>query len=99
MTEKLTTMPEIIAFPDDEHDNYHIEIKLTGAEKDTINLRMHEDSFFIKAESDNYIYLGSYAVCCEINPKKAKAVYNNGLLKVDVPFKDSMEGALEIKIE
>jgi HSP20 family protein len=99
MTEKLTIMPEIIAFADDDHDNYHIEIKLTGAEKGTIKLRMHEDSFFIKAESDNYIYLGSYAVCCEINPNKAKAAYNNGLLKIDVPFKDPMEGALEIKIE
>ncbi len=99
MSEKMIRMPEIVAWADDEHDNYHIEIKLPGIDREAIKLKMHEDSFFIKGESEDTVFIGSYAVCCEISPQKAKANYKNGLLKVDVPFKDPMEGAVDVTIE
>ncbi len=97
--DKLTLMPEIVAWANDEKENYHIEIKLPGVEKDTIKLKMHEDSFFIKGESESTNYVGSFALCCDVTPEKAKAEYKNGLLKIDIPFKDPMEGAIDIKIE
>ncbi len=86
-------------FPNDEHDTYLIEIQLPGVEKDTIKLKMHEDSFFIKGETDDTVYLGSYAVCCPIEPEKATAIYKNGLLKVNVPFKEEEFHTVEVKIE
>jgi HSP20 family molecular chaperone IbpA len=97
--DKVILMPEITSWADDEHNGYHIEIKLPGVEKDAIKLKMHEDSFFIKGETEETVYIGSYPVCCEISPEKAKATYKNGLLKVDVPFQDPMEGAIDVKIE
>lgn len=97
--EKYVVAPEICAWADDEHDNYHIEITMPGVEKDTINLKMHEDSFFIKGETDNTIYVGSYAICCPVTAAKSKAIYKNGILKVDVPFKDHLEGAVDVPIE
>lgn len=97
--EKLILTPELCAWADDEHYKYRIEIKLPGVEKDSINLKMHEDSFFIKGETESTVFIGSYAICCEVEPNKAKAIYKNGLLKVEVPFKDSMEGAVDVKIE
>ena len=97
--EKYVVSPDICAWADDEQDKYHIEITMTGVEKDTIILKMHEDSFFIKGETDNTVYVGSYAICCPVSADKSKAIYKNGILKVDVPFKDRMEGAIDVPIE
>jgi HSP20 family protein len=97
--EKYVVSPVICAWADDEHDIYHIEITMPGVEKNTIILKMHEDSFFVKGETDNTVYVGSYAICCPVSAEKSKAIYNNGILKVDAPFKDHMEGAVEVPIE
>ncbi|MFX1392564.1 MAG: Hsp20/alpha crystallin family protein [Promethearchaeota archaeon] len=97
--EKLYESPNVCMWPDDNHNNYHIEIELPGVDKESIKLKMHEDSFFIKAETDDIVYIGSYAVCCEIVPEKAKAEYKNGLLKIDVPFKEPEYHSIDITIE
>lgn len=97
--EKLIVSPNTWMWPDDDHVNYHIEIELPGAEKESISLKMHEDSFFIKAETEDTVFVGSYTVCCEIDPEKAVAKYKNGLLKVDVPFKEEEFHSVKIKIE
>ena len=97
--EKYYESPNVCMWPDDTSENYHIEIELPGVERESISLKMHEDSFFIKGETDDTIYIGSYAVCCEIEPEKAKAEYKNGLLKVDVPFKVPEYHSVDIKIE
>ena len=97
--EKIITSPNTCMWPDDAHENYHIEIELPGVDKESISLKMHEDSFFIKGETEDTVYIGSYAVCCEIEPNKAKAVYKNGLLKIDVPFKYDEFKSIDVKIE
>jgi len=97
--EKFVLSPEVCAWADDENENYHIEITLPGVEKDTINLKIHEDSFFIKGETDNTIYVGSYVICCPVKAEETKAVYKNGILKIDVPFQNPMEKAIDVKIE
>jgi HSP20 family molecular chaperone IbpA len=97
--EKTYVSPDICMWPNDNHDTYQIEITLPGVEKDTIKLKMHEDSFFIKGESDNIIYIGSYAVCCPVDAKKAKAKYKEGLLRVEVPFKQPEFHSVDVNID
>ncbi|MFX1572117.1 MAG: Hsp20/alpha crystallin family protein [Promethearchaeota archaeon] len=97
--DKLLTSPEMCAWADDEHSTYKIEIQLPGVEKDTIKLKMHDDSFFIKGETEDTIYIGTYAVCCPIKPEEAKASYKNGLLKVEVPFQEPEFHSVEVNIE
>jgi HSP20 family protein len=97
--EKFVMSPEVCAWADDEKDNYHIEITMPGVEKDTIKLKLHEDSFFVKGETDNTVYVGSYVICCPVKPGETKAEYKNGILKIDVPFKDPIEDAVDVKIE
>jgi HSP20 family molecular chaperone IbpA len=97
--EKMIISPTLCAWADDENENYHIEVELPGAEKESITMKMHEDSFFLKAETENTVYIGSYAICCPVKAEKAKATYKNGLLKVDVPFKSPLEDAIDISIE
>jgi HSP20 family molecular chaperone IbpA len=99
MQEKFLRSPEICAWADDESDTYHIEVTLPGVEKDTIKLKVHEDSFFISGETDNTVYVGSYAICCPVKPEESKASYKNGILKLDIPFKNPMEDAIDVKVE
>ncbi len=97
--EKYLISPEVCSWADDEDNIYKIEIQLPGVEKGTINLKMHDDSFFIKGETEDTIYIGSYTVCCPIKPEEAKAIYKNGLLKIEVPFKEPEFHSIEIEIE
>ncbi|MFX1489733.1 MAG: Hsp20/alpha crystallin family protein, partial [Promethearchaeota archaeon] len=75
------------------------EIQLPGVEKDTIKLKMHDDSFFIKGETEDTIYIGSYSMCCPVKPEEAKATYKEGLLKIEVPFKESEYHSVDVKID
>jgi len=96
---KFVTSPDVCSWADDESENYHFEITMPGVEKETIKLKIHEDSFFVSGETENTIYVGSYAICCPIKPEKTKAIYKNGILKIDAPFKDPLEDAVDVKIE
>ncbi len=89
--EKRIISPNMCSWLDDEHNTSHIEIELPGVEKDTIKLRMHEDSFFISGETEQIRYIGSYSLCCPVIPENAKATYKEGLLTFDVPFKTKFE--------
>ncbi len=97
--EKIMFSPSVCSYADDETTSYKIEIQLPGVEKDTIKLKMHDDSFFIKGETEDTIYIGTYAICCPVKPEEAKATYNQGLLKIDVPFKEEDYKSIDIKIE
>jgi HSP20 family molecular chaperone IbpA len=97
--EKFVSSPDVCSWADDETENYHFEITMPGVEKDTIKLKVHEDSFFVKGETENTVYVGSYAICCPVKAEESKAVYKNGILKIDIPFKDPMEDAVEVPIE
>lgn len=97
--DKFLMSPEICSWADDESETYKIEIQLPGVEKDSIKLKMHDDSFFIKGETEDTIYIGSYPICCPVKPEEAKAVYHQGLLKIEVPFKEPEYKSVEITID
>src|SRR4030042_5956725 len=96
--QKIT--PNVCAYPsDDEHNQLHIEIELPGVKKEDIKFKLHEDSFYIHATKGDIEYVGSYAVCCPVKPARAKAKYEEGLLIVDVPYKEPFEDAGDVEIE
>ncbi|MGC8839704.1 MAG: nitroreductase family protein [Anaerolineae bacterium] len=99
--EKIRVAPEVCAFVDDDHTTLTLEISLPGVEKDSINLRMHADSFALSAprQGTNIEYVAAVAFCCPVKPEEAEAVYENGLLRVVVPFRDLMEDAVKIPVK
>jgi len=97
--DKFVISPEVCSWADDEEEIYKIEIQLPGVDKENIRLKMHEDSFFVKGETEDTIYIGSYGICCPVEPDKTKAVYHQGLLKIEVPFKESVYHSVDVKIE
>ncbi len=59
--ERIILSPNIYGFADDEELIYHIEVELPGVDKENMSLKMLEDSFYIRGETENAIYVGSYA--------------------------------------
>jgi len=91
--------PQICAYSDNKEKNLNIEIELPGVKKENIKLKMEETGFHIDAKKEDVEYLGNFALCCPILPKRAKAQYQEGLLKVVVPYKETFEKAMEISIK
>ena len=91
--------PQICAYSDENEKNLKIEVELPGVKKENIKFKMDETGFYINAKKEDVEYLGTFALCCPVFPKRAKAAYKEGLLKVTVPYKENLEKALEVPIK
>jgi HSP20 family molecular chaperone IbpA len=98
-SKKIKIMPNYCSYVDDEHLTLNLEITIPGVKKEDITLKMHEDSFYLSAPKEDIQYVSALAFCCPVKPDEAKAKYENGLLKIEVPFKESMEDAVQLSVE
>jgi HSP20 family molecular chaperone IbpA len=96
--ERIRVAPEVCSYVDDDHTKLTLEISLPGVAKEDINLRMHQDSFSLSAPRNETQYVTTLSFCCSVKPEEAHATYKNGLLKIEVPFKDLMEDAVKIAV-
>ena len=96
--EKISVSPDVCSYVDEDDKKLTIEVSLPGVKKEDISLRRLEDSMSLSAPRDDVQYVTTLAMCCPIVPEKAEAKYENGLLKIEAPFKDTMENALAIKV-
>ena len=89
---------EFCSYIDEESNMLNLEFTIPGVKRKDIQLRMKEDSFHLLASRDDYDYVTASAFCCPVKADSAEAKYEDGLLKVRVPFKDPMEGAFNVTI-
>jgi HSP20 family protein len=98
MTEMVVS-PNICTFSDENLETLNIQIELPGVDKEDIDLNFYEDGFYIVAKKEGTKYMGSYALILPVQPEKAIAKYANGLLAVNIPYKEPFEKGLKVKID
>ena len=76
-----------------------IEFAIPGAPADTIDVKILEDSVHLTAPARDFEYVSALALGWPVKPDKAEASYENGLLRIEVPFKDPMEDAVKVVIK
>jgi HSP20 family molecular chaperone IbpA len=96
---RILKTPLLAMYHDDKTGNLTLEVELPDVKSENITLLLHENSFYLKAFSETAEYLGSFFLDGPVDPDKATAVNNKGILTVKVPYKESFTCARYIPIK
>ena len=97
--ERMKVAPDTVAYADGEHHKLTVEFAIPGAPTETIDVKILEDSVYLLAPTRDIEYVSALALGWPVKPDKAEATYENGLLRIEVPFKDPMEDAVKVAIK
>jgi HSP20 family protein len=97
--ERMKVAPDTVAYADGEHHKLIVEFAIPGAPTETIDVKILEDSVYLLAPARDIEYVSALALGWPVKPDKAEATYVNGLLRIEVPFKDPMEDAVKVAIK
>ena len=96
---RMRVAPDTVAYADGESHKLVLEFSIPGAPTDTIDLKLLEDSVHLTAPARDVEYVAALALGWPVKPDKAEASYEHGLLRIEVPFKDPMEDAVQVAIK
>ena len=97
--ERIKVAPVTVAYADGQHDKLIVEFAIPGAPTESIDVKILEDSVHLMAPARDIEYVSALALGWPVKPDKAEAAYENGLLRIEVPFKDPMEDAVKIAVK
>ena len=96
---RIKVAPNTVAYADGENNKLVVEFAIPGAPTDTIDLKLLPDSVHLTAPARDIEYVSALALAWPVKPDKAEAIYEHGLLRIEVPFKDPMEDAVKVAIK
>ena len=96
---RIRVAPSTVAYGDEEKNKLVVEFAIPGAPTDTIDLKVLPDSVHLIAPARDIEYVSALALAWPVKPDKAEAIYEHGLLRIEVPFKDPMEDAVRVAIK
>lgn len=96
---RIIKTPILAMYSDDKSENLTLEVELPDVENENITLIIHENSVYLKAFSKTVEYLGSFFLDGPVDPEKAIAVNNKGMLTITVPYKEGFTCARNVRIE
>ena len=95
--DRIRVAPNTVAYV--ENHRIVVEFAIPGAPTETIDLKMLEDGVYLTAPAKDIEYAAALALGWPVKPEKAEATYVHGLLRIEVPLKDPMEGAVKVAIK
>jgi HSP20 family protein len=96
---QMKVAPDTVAYADAENHKLVVEFAIPGSPSGTIDVKILEDSVHLTAPARDIEYVAALALSWPVKPDKAEAIYENGLLRIEVPFKDPMEDAVKVAIK
>ena len=99
MQEEYTEKPDVITFVDAEQSKLRIEIALVNVEKENISLMMDENGLYFSASSEDVNYVTTLSFLRAVQPSEAKALFEDGFVRIEVPFRDPLKNYINIPIE
>ena len=90
--------PDVCSYISEDDRTLNIEVSIPGVSRDDIRLRMVDDSFSLQASGNVVSYVTASAFCCPVRAAEARADYEDGCLKITVPFRDPFENAVQVPI-
>ena len=96
---RIKLAPKTVAYADTATHKLVVEFAIPGAPTDTIDVKMLGDSIHLTAPARDIEYVSALALAWPVKPDKAEAIYEHGLLRIEVPFKDPMEDAVKVTIK
>ncbi len=85
---------------DEETKSLKVEVPLPGADKESIDLRVH-DGFTLRAartDGEELEYIGAFSLCCPVDREGVSARFHDGLLHVSFPVHDSVDSPRKVPI-
>ncbi len=96
---RMRVAPDTVAYADEKNRKLVVEFALPGVPTDTIDVKTLADSIHLTAPARDVEYVSALALAWPVKPDKAEAIYEHGLLRIEVPFKDPMEDAVKVAIK
>ena len=97
--ERMKVAPATVAYADEEQHKLVVEFAIPGAPTETIDVKILKDSVYLLAPARDIEYVSALALTWPVKPEKAEATYEHGLLRIEVPLQDPMEGAVKVHIK
>jgi len=94
---RYSTTPRYQAWSEDE--NIEIRVVLPGVDKKDIEMKALSDTFMLRANRDDILYRLDLDLNTEIDTKKIKAKYHEGLLSVSLVEKNPLDDAFVVPIQ
>jgi HSP20 family molecular chaperone IbpA len=92
--ERMKVAPVAATYADGEQHKLVVEFSIPGAPTGTIDLNILKDSAYSSAPARDIEYASAPALPQPVKPNKAEATCKHGLLRMELPFHDPMEGAM-----
>src|SRR5437773_5304525 len=99
LEDRIRVAPSTVAYADGDKHKHVVELAIPGAPTDTVDVKILEDSIHLTAPARDIEYVAALPLGWPVKPVKAEATYEHGLLRIEVPFKDPMEGAVKVAIK
>jgi HSP20 family molecular chaperone IbpA len=95
---RIKLAPETVAYADGKTHKLVVEFAIPGAPTGSIDVKILGDSIHLTAPARDIEYVAALALAWPVKPEKAEAIYEHGLLRIEVPFKDPMEDAVKVTV-